>query len=197
MQRQTSPDRLAVSASSLTQRLGAAAAWLAAWPGMAAFRLGLLPLGLTARARQVFLLRQGRGMTHGAIARHVGIPVRLVQWYLTQAMLHLARGVDAGAAMTPRGAFGVQPVQGRGMLPLQSARDAASLRQAASWYAALTADDATAHDQQRWRAWLDRSFLHRRAWACVEAVSAAGGQSGIAAWAFSSLRAAQPRSEAG
>lgn len=174
-----------------------AAAWLAALPGMAAFRLGVLPSGLTARARQVFLLRQGRGMTHDAIARHIGIPVRLVQWYLTQAMLHLARGVDAGAAMTPRGAFGVQPAQGRGSLPLSTARDAASLRQAASWYAALTADDATAHDQQRWRAWLDRSFLHRRAWACIEAVNAAGGQSGIAAWAFSSLRAAQPRSEAG
>jgi len=45
------------------------------------------------------------------------------------------------------------------------------MEQAAEWYALLAAEDATADDCDRWRAWLAQAVEHRRAWEYVESVS--------------------------
>lgn len=49
--------------------------------------------------------------------------------------------------------------------------DYASLQQAASWYAALLAEDASELDRSRWRTWLAERPEHLSAWQHIEAVS--------------------------
>jgi len=45
------------------------------------------------------------------------------------------------------------------------------MEQAAEWYALLRSEEATGHDQRRWRAWLEQDPEHQRAWQYVESIS--------------------------
>jgi len=50
--------------------------------------------GLTAKARQAFLLHYLDGQTHAEVARHLGVSTKMVQKYLIRALAHChqARG---------------------------------------------------------------------------------------------------------
>lgn len=61
-------------------------------------------------------------------------------------------------------------------------------QEAAAWFARLLADDASEHDRQQWRAWMQRAAEHREAYARIEAMWSALGAHAHAPETASRLR---------
>lgn len=123
----------------------------------------LFRTGQHQQLAQALLLQQREGLCRREIAVRLGVSAVAVGKGIEQAMLgcisHCSYDdrlvLDQCCQDCPYG---------------QHAIDEESLIQASAWFACLTGDDANEHDQQRWRAWLDKADIRRRAWARVETV---------------------------
>lgn len=113
---------------------------------------------------QALLLQQREGMRRREIASHFGVSDAAVGKGVEQAMLGCIRRCRYDDSL-------VLDKCCPGNCPYARQQiDDDSLSQASAWFARLTRDDASEHDQQRWRSWLDQADIRRRAWARVEIV---------------------------
>lgn len=124
----------------------------------------LLGVGKNRQLPQALLLQQREGLCRREIASRFGMSDAAVGKSVEQAMLGCIRrcGYDDSLVL--------DKCCRQNCPYAQRQIDEDSLAQASAWFARLTGDNANEQDQQRWRSWLDKADIRRRAWARVEIV---------------------------